>query len=141
MRLLAIRDLNQEDPLGPLGKKIEPVKQAPASAPAPKPSPFNPDVFIRPDGTLETRIKENEKAKFGVLEVRGTPRRVKVGDRVRILKAGGPDTNREYVGLIVRVAHVVVGTDTQFDFIVTDKRYCLHLPGADRTGWTCEFAD
>ena len=57
-RLLAIRDLNQGDPLPGLGPKVEP-KQEPAPPARPQPLPHNPDVKRKPDGMLETDISRN----------------------------------------------------------------------------------
>lgn len=58
-RLLAIRDLNQGDPLPGLGPKVEPERK-PAPAERPQPLPHNPEVLRRPDGKLETDISKNK---------------------------------------------------------------------------------
>jgi len=62
MKLLAIRDFNENDPLPGLGPKVERKPETPA--PAPVPSPSNPNILIGPDGKMSTDIPENKQAGF-----------------------------------------------------------------------------
>ena len=68
MKLLAIRDLNVQDPLSTLGRKIEPLAKPVASGSRPT---EHPSVFEKPDGKLETWIPENEWAAWEGPERRG----------------------------------------------------------------------
>jgi hypothetical protein len=54
-------DLNQQDPLPPLGKRIEPA--APPAPPALTPTD-RPGVFRTPDGKLVTQIPENDRSNW-----------------------------------------------------------------------------
>ena len=55
MKLLAIRNLNEQDPIGPLGPAATPN---PTPPPAGRPHPSNSDIWIGPDGKWETRLPE-----------------------------------------------------------------------------------
>jgi hypothetical protein len=59
MKLLAMRDLNVQDPLPTLGRKVEQPARPLASGSRPT---EHPSVFEKPDGKLETWIPENERA-------------------------------------------------------------------------------
>lgn len=67
-RLLAIRDLNQGDPLPLPGKKVEPP---PAEPPRKRPEPVNgnPDILRGPDGKLYTDIDKNKGVRLRHSEV------------------------------------------------------------------------
>jgi hypothetical protein len=67
MKLLAMRDLNVQDPLPTLGRKVEPL--APAT-PNVRPTE-HPSVFEKPDGKLETWIPENERVAWKEPDRRG----------------------------------------------------------------------
>lgn len=60
MKLLAIRNFNEQDPLPPLGPKHEPPKPA-DSAPAPAPVPGRPGIIRHPDGKLSTDLPKPPK--------------------------------------------------------------------------------
>lgn len=68
-RLLAIRDLNQGDPLPLPGKKVEPP---PAEPPRKRPEPVNgnPDILRGPDGKLYTDIDKNKGVRLRHSETR-----------------------------------------------------------------------
>jgi hypothetical protein len=51
MKLLAIRDLNQQDPIGGLGPKVEPTP-----APTPEPKPQDGPIVVGSDGKMSTNI-------------------------------------------------------------------------------------
>lgn len=63
MNLLAIRDLNQQDPLGQLGKPVPPT---PPKPPLGKPAyrEVRPGIIQGPNGKLETVFPKNEEAKL-----------------------------------------------------------------------------
>ncbi len=63
MKLLAVRDLNTNDPLPGLGEKKVPVA-LPVRPPQEQRSSTNPNVIIKPDGKMETAIPGNKKAVF-----------------------------------------------------------------------------
>lgn len=59
MKLLAVRDLNTQDPIGGLGPKVERPSTPPAQPPAPIPT-STPGVYQSADGKLHTNIPEND---------------------------------------------------------------------------------
>lgn len=63
MKLLAVRDLNKEDPLPPLGKKVEPPKSLEPVKPLER-LVTNPQIVVDSDGRLRTDIPDNEAARF-----------------------------------------------------------------------------
>lgn len=63
MRLLAVRDLNEQDPLPGLGTRKRPAPVA-AEVPVSKPLAGHPDILVGPDGKWETQIKKNEGARW-----------------------------------------------------------------------------
>lgn len=67
-RLLAIRDLNQGDPLPLPGKKIEPPPAEPQRK-RPEPVNGNPDILRGPDGKLYTDIDKNKGVRMRHSEV------------------------------------------------------------------------
>lgn len=67
-RLLAIRDLNQGDPLPLPGKKIEPPPAEPQRK-HPEPVNGNPDILRGPDGKLYTDIDKNKGVRLRHSEV------------------------------------------------------------------------
>lgn len=131
--LSQMRDLNTTDPLPGLGPKVEPPKPEP-----PKPAPVRPgsEIFKKPDGTLETKINHGPLFLRRDTEV-STSRKVKVGDRVRIL-SGQPRHARinSMIGEVFVVSQVTadsvqIGCFSFFPPGVRNRHGLLHTEFAD----------
>lgn len=108
MKLLAIRNFNEQDPLPPLGPKHEPAKPV-DSAPAPAPVPGRPGIVRHPDGKLSTDLPEPPKAAVHDSTAKVGPPYFKDVDfaeaelRVAASNASSAGTYAFAVGSIVRV--------------------------------------